>query len=119
MNVELCDCGNPLRKGICQNGGPNHGKAYSACVLGKQGCGYFEWDAYSTEDTPRRSLPKKRKFNENSTKTDNLENLKVESTTRLLSLLTELIIKKEDESKKLDLIISYLEEKQYKDNGLT
>lgn len=45
----LCQCGRRARRLNVSNGGPNHGKAFYSCPVGKQegnrkGCGYFKWE---------------------------------------------------------------------------
>nr|XP_034986391.1 ERI1 exoribonuclease 2 [Zootoca vivipara] len=45
----LCRCGRRARRLNVSNGGPNHGKAFYSCPVGKQagnrkGCGYFIWE---------------------------------------------------------------------------
>ncbi|NXH30589.1 ERI2 exoribonuclease, partial [Myiagra hebetior] len=45
----LCKCGRRAKKLCVSNGGPNHGRAFFCCPVGKQGgnkksCGYFKWE---------------------------------------------------------------------------
>ncbi|NWV12155.1 ERI2 exoribonuclease, partial [Ptilonorhynchus violaceus] len=45
----LCNCGRRAKKLCVSNSGPNHGKAFFCCPVGKQGgnkkgCGYFKWE---------------------------------------------------------------------------
>ncbi|NXS07702.1 ERI2 exoribonuclease, partial [Neodrepanis coruscans] len=45
----LCNCGRRAKKLYVSNAGPNHGKAFFCCPVGKQegnrkGCGYFKWE---------------------------------------------------------------------------
>ncbi|XP_012983021.2 ERI1 exoribonuclease 2 [Melopsittacus undulatus] len=45
----LCNCGRRARKLYVSNTGPNHGKAFFCCPVGKhegskKGCGYFKWE---------------------------------------------------------------------------
>uniref|UniRef100_U3KHY6 GRF-type domain-containing protein n=1 Tax=Ficedula albicollis TaxID=59894 RepID=U3KHY6_FICAL len=45
----LCNCGRRARKLSVSNAGPNHGRAFFCCPVGKQGgdkkgCGYFKWE---------------------------------------------------------------------------
>ncbi|NXF29128.1 ERI2 exoribonuclease, partial [Nyctibius bracteatus] len=45
----LCNCGRRAKKLYVSNGGPNHGKAFFCCPVGKhegrkKGCGYFKWE---------------------------------------------------------------------------
>ncbi|NXX76205.1 ERI2 exoribonuclease, partial [Urocolius indicus] len=45
----LCNCGRRAKKLYVANGGPNHGKAFLCCPVGKhqgskKGCGYFKWE---------------------------------------------------------------------------
>lgn len=45
----LCGCGRRAKKLCVSNGGPNHGRAFFCCPVGKQGgnkksCGYFKWE---------------------------------------------------------------------------
>ncbi|NWU27595.1 ERI2 exoribonuclease, partial [Dyaphorophyia castanea] len=45
----LCNCGRRAKKLCVSNGGPNHGRAFFCCPVGKQGgnkksCGYFKWE---------------------------------------------------------------------------
>ncbi|NXP24631.1 ERI2 exoribonuclease, partial [Scytalopus superciliaris] len=45
----LCNCGRRAKKLWVSNAGPNHGKAFFCCPVGKQdskrkGCGYFKWE---------------------------------------------------------------------------
>ncbi|NWU84492.1 ERI2 exoribonuclease, partial [Onychorhynchus coronatus] len=45
----LCNCGRRAKKLWVSNAGPNHGKAFFCCPVGKQdsnrkGCGYFRWE---------------------------------------------------------------------------
>ncbi|XP_054848978.1 ERI1 exoribonuclease 2 [Eublepharis macularius] len=49
MTPPLCKCGRRARRLQVSNGGPNHGKAFYCCPVGKQegnrkGCGYFKWE---------------------------------------------------------------------------
>uniref|UniRef100_A0A8D2J7L1 ERI1 exoribonuclease 2 n=1 Tax=Varanus komodoensis TaxID=61221 RepID=A0A8D2J7L1_VARKO len=54
----LCKCGRRARRLNVSNGGPNHGKAFYSCPVGKQegnrkGCGYFKWeDTFLKEKFP-------------------------------------------------------------------
>ncbi|NXF03023.1 ERI2 exoribonuclease, partial [Smithornis capensis] len=46
----LCNCGRRAKKLCVSNAGPNHGKAFFCCPVGKQegnrkGCGYFKWES--------------------------------------------------------------------------
>lgn len=46
----LCNCGRRAKKLSVSNGGPNHGRAFFCCPVGKQGgnkksCGYFKWES--------------------------------------------------------------------------
>ncbi|XP_058672192.1 ERI1 exoribonuclease 2 [Ammospiza caudacuta] len=45
----LCNCGRRAKKLSVSNAGPNHGRAFYCCPVGKQGgnkksCGYFKWE---------------------------------------------------------------------------
>ncbi|NXF97575.1 ERI2 exoribonuclease, partial [Eubucco bourcierii] len=45
----LCSCGRRAKKLHVSNAGPNHGKAFFCCPVGKhegnkKGCGYFKWE---------------------------------------------------------------------------
>lgn len=45
----LCKCGRRAKKLCVSNAGPNHGRAFFCCPVGKQGgskksCGYFKWE---------------------------------------------------------------------------
>ncbi|XP_072838648.2 ERI1 exoribonuclease 2 isoform X1 [Pogona vitticeps] len=45
----LCKCGRRARRLSVSNGGPNHGKIFYSCPVGKQegskkSCGYFKWE---------------------------------------------------------------------------
>ncbi|NXI39082.1 ERI2 exoribonuclease, partial [Galbula dea] len=45
----LCNCGRRAKKLCVSNAGPNHGKAFFCCPVGKhegnkKGCGYFKWE---------------------------------------------------------------------------
>ncbi|XP_069726388.1 ERI1 exoribonuclease 2 isoform X2 [Phaenicophaeus curvirostris] len=45
----LCNCGRRAKKLFVSNAGPNHGKAFFCCPVGKRdgnkkGCGYFKWE---------------------------------------------------------------------------
>ncbi|NXH70369.1 ERI2 exoribonuclease, partial [Hydrobates tethys] len=45
----LCNCGRRAKKMYVSNAGPNHGKAFFCCPVGKhegnkKGCGYFKWE---------------------------------------------------------------------------
>ncbi|NXI94652.1 ERI2 exoribonuclease, partial [Psophia crepitans] len=45
----LCNCGQRAKKLHVSNAGPNHGKAFFCCPVGKhegnkKGCGYFKWE---------------------------------------------------------------------------
>ncbi|XP_074961192.1 ERI1 exoribonuclease 2 [Phalacrocorax aristotelis] len=45
----LCNCGRRAKKLYVSNAGPNHGKAFFCCPVGKRednkkGCGYFKWE---------------------------------------------------------------------------
>ncbi|NXU03628.1 ERI2 exoribonuclease, partial [Buphagus erythrorhynchus] len=46
----LCNCGRRAKKLSVSNAGPNHGRAFFCCPVGKQGgdkksCGYFKWES--------------------------------------------------------------------------
>uniref|UniRef100_A0A8C3H300 ERI1 exoribonuclease 2 n=1 Tax=Corvus moneduloides TaxID=1196302 RepID=A0A8C3H300_CORMO len=46
----LCNCGRRAKKLCVSNGGPNHGRAFFCCPVGKQGgnkksCGYLKWES--------------------------------------------------------------------------
>ncbi|KAM6320268.1 ERI1 exoribonuclease 2 [Podargus strigoides] len=46
----LCNCGRRAKKLYVSNAGPNHGKAFFCCPVGKRegskkGCGYFKWES--------------------------------------------------------------------------
>ncbi|XP_013390057.1 ERI1 exoribonuclease 2 [Lingula anatina] len=50
----LCDCGRRSKRRVVQNPGPNEGRAFFACPLGrkssgavKEGCKFFKWDSRS------------------------------------------------------------------------
>ncbi|NWI45516.1 ERI2 exoribonuclease, partial [Picathartes gymnocephalus] len=45
----LCNCGRRAKRLCVSNAGPNHGRAFFCCPVGKQGgnkksCGYFKWE---------------------------------------------------------------------------
>ncbi|NWI16761.1 ERI2 exoribonuclease, partial [Crypturellus soui] len=45
----LCNCGRRAKRLYVSNSGPNHGKAFFCCPVGKhegkkKGCGYFKWE---------------------------------------------------------------------------
>ncbi|NXK56285.1 ERI2 exoribonuclease, partial [Chauna torquata] len=45
----LCNCGRRAKRLYVSNAGPNHGKAFFCCPVGKcegnmKGCGYFKWE---------------------------------------------------------------------------
>ncbi|NWX30770.1 ERI2 exoribonuclease, partial [Notiomystis cincta] len=45
----LCNCGRRAKKLCVSNAGPNHGRGFFCCPVGKQGdnkkgCGYFKWE---------------------------------------------------------------------------
>ncbi|XP_065706635.2 ERI1 exoribonuclease 2 isoform X2 [Patagioenas fasciata] len=45
----LCECGRRAKKLYVSNNGPNHGKGFFCCPVGKheggkKGCGYFKWE---------------------------------------------------------------------------
>ncbi|NXW66850.1 ERI2 exoribonuclease, partial [Eurystomus gularis] len=45
----LCNCGRRAKKLYVSNAGPNHGRAFFCCPVGKheagkKGCGYFKWE---------------------------------------------------------------------------
>ncbi|NXK92427.1 ERI2 exoribonuclease, partial [Formicarius rufipectus] len=49
LTPPLCNCGRRAKKLCVSNAGPNHGKAFFCCPVGKQdskrkGCGYFKWE---------------------------------------------------------------------------
>ncbi|XP_068952177.1 ERI1 exoribonuclease 2 [Petaurus breviceps papuanus] len=49
MTSPLCNCGRRSKRLIVSNNGPNHGKAFYSCPVGKyqkngQNCGYFKWE---------------------------------------------------------------------------
>uniref|UniRef100_A0A8C3CLJ7 ERI1 exoribonuclease 2 n=1 Tax=Cairina moschata TaxID=8855 RepID=A0A8C3CLJ7_CAIMO len=53
----LCNCGRRAKRLYVSNAGPNHGKAFFCCPVGKhdsnkKGCGYFKWEnAFLKEKT--------------------------------------------------------------------
>uniref|UniRef100_A0A8J8XEB8 ERI1 exoribonuclease 2 n=1 Tax=Callithrix jacchus TaxID=9483 RepID=A0A8J8XEB8_CALJA len=49
MTPPLCKCGRRSRRLVVSNNGPNHGKVFYCCPIGKyqenrKCCGYFEWE---------------------------------------------------------------------------
>uniref|UniRef100_A0A663N9Q3 ERI1 exoribonuclease 2 n=2 Tax=Athene cunicularia TaxID=194338 RepID=A0A663N9Q3_ATHCN len=49
LTPPLCNCGRRAKKLYVSNAGPNHGKAFFCCPVGKhegnkKGCGYFKWE---------------------------------------------------------------------------
>ncbi|XP_027730433.1 ERI1 exoribonuclease 2-like isoform X2 [Vombatus ursinus] len=49
MTPPLCNCGRRSKRLIVSNNGPNHGKAFYSCSVGKyqkngKNCGYFKWE---------------------------------------------------------------------------
>ncbi|NXC36588.1 ERI2 exoribonuclease, partial [Campylorhamphus procurvoides] len=49
LTPPLCNCGRRAKKLCVSNAGPNHGKAFFCCPVGKpdsnrKGCGYFKWE---------------------------------------------------------------------------
>ncbi|XP_043833376.1 ERI1 exoribonuclease 2 [Dromiciops gliroides] len=49
MTPPLCNCGRRSKRLIVSNNGPNHGKAFYSCPVGKyqknrKSCGYFKWE---------------------------------------------------------------------------
>ncbi|XP_074866298.1 ERI1 exoribonuclease 2 isoform X2 [Carettochelys insculpta] len=49
LTPPLCNCGRRAKKLNVSNAGPNHGKVFYSCPIGKQegkkrGCGYFKWE---------------------------------------------------------------------------
>lgn len=55
----LCNCGRRAKKLLVSNAGPNHGKAFFCCPVGKhegskKGCGYFMWEYALLKETSNR-----------------------------------------------------------------
>ncbi|NWR63446.1 ERI2 exoribonuclease, partial [Bucorvus abyssinicus] len=55
----LCNCGRRAKKLHVSNAGPNHGKAFFCCPVGKpegskKGCGYFKWEYALLKETSNR-----------------------------------------------------------------
>ncbi|NXD63132.1 ERI2 exoribonuclease, partial [Eolophus roseicapillus] len=53
----LCNCGRRAKKLYVSNAGPNHGKAFFCCPVGKheggkKGCGYFKWEYALLKEKP-------------------------------------------------------------------
>ncbi|NWS37665.1 ERI2 exoribonuclease, partial [Probosciger aterrimus] len=53
----LCNCGQRAKKLYVSNAGPNHGKAFFCCPVGKhesgkKGCGYFKWEYALLKEKP-------------------------------------------------------------------
>ncbi|XP_003761499.1 ERI1 exoribonuclease 2 [Sarcophilus harrisii] len=49
MTPPLCNCGRRSKRLLVSNNGPNHGKAFYSCPVGKyqknrKNCGYFKWE---------------------------------------------------------------------------
>ncbi|XP_068765015.1 ERI1 exoribonuclease 2 [Struthio camelus] len=48
LTPPLCNCGRRAKRLFVSNTGPNHGKAFFCCPVGKhegnKGCGYFKWE---------------------------------------------------------------------------
>ncbi|XP_074137061.1 ERI1 exoribonuclease 2 isoform X5 [Sminthopsis crassicaudata] len=49
MTPPLCNCGRRAKRLLVSNNGPNHGKAFYSCPVGKyqknrKNCGYFKWE---------------------------------------------------------------------------
>lgn len=58
----LCNCGRRAKKLFVSNAGPNHGKAFFCCPLGKhegskKGCGYFRWEYAVLKEMSNRLTP--------------------------------------------------------------
>ncbi|XP_041133642.1 ERI1 exoribonuclease 2 [Polyodon spathula] len=52
----LCQCGRRAKKLSVSNGGPNHGKGFYCCPVGKRGCGYFKWESVLLKEKSRASF---------------------------------------------------------------
>ncbi|XP_058891308.1 ERI1 exoribonuclease 2 isoform X1 [Acipenser ruthenus] len=52
----LCECGRRAKKLNVSNGGPNQGKGFYCCPVGKQGCGYFKWESVLLKEKARASF---------------------------------------------------------------
>ncbi|NXL44665.1 ERI2 exoribonuclease, partial [Podilymbus podiceps] len=57
----LCNCGRRAKKLHVSNAGPNHGKAFFCCPVGKhesrkKGCGYFKWEYALLKEKPPNGL---------------------------------------------------------------
>ncbi|XP_034342345.1 ERI1 exoribonuclease 2 isoform X2 [Arvicanthis niloticus] len=63
MTPPLCKCGRRSKRLIVSNNGPNHGKAFYCCPVGKyqedrKCCGYFKWEqTLQKERTNGKALP--------------------------------------------------------------
>ncbi|XP_077173178.1 ERI1 exoribonuclease 2 isoform X2 [Paroedura picta] len=61
----LCKCGRRARRLQVSKGGPNHGKGFYSCPVGKQegtpkGCGYFKWEQTLLREKPALPSPTSR-----------------------------------------------------------
>ncbi|MGH0164569.1 UNVERIFIED_CONTAM: hypothetical protein FKN15_047502 [Acipenser sinensis] len=52
----LCECGRRAKKLNVSNGGPNQGKGFYCCPVGKQGCGYFKGESVLLKEKSRASF---------------------------------------------------------------
>ncbi|NWH40919.1 ERI2 exoribonuclease, partial [Chloropsis hardwickii] len=57
LTPPLCNCGRRAKKLSVSNAGPNHGRAFFCCPVGKQGgnkksCGYFKWEYALLKEKP-------------------------------------------------------------------
>ncbi|NXD09108.1 ERI2 exoribonuclease, partial [Nothocercus nigrocapillus] len=77
LTPPLCNCGRRAKRLYVSNSGPNHGKAFFCCPVGKhegkkKGCGYFKWE-YTFLKEKSSSVP--------PVNTDTLTSLRFSSNT--------------------------------------
>ncbi|XP_038618731.1 ERI1 exoribonuclease 2 [Tachyglossus aculeatus] len=61
MTPPLCNCGRRAKRLIVSNNGPNHGKAFYSCPVGKskgngKSCSYFKWENTLQKDRANSSI---------------------------------------------------------------
>jgi hypothetical protein len=60
VSSRTCRCGLPVVQKMVQKEGPNHGRAFIACVAGKKefgGCNFFEWLPLEDPNAPTPPTP--------------------------------------------------------------
>ena len=112
-NNPMCKCGNQSIPKFVQKEGPNKGREFYTCAT--RDCDFFQWVDQPEEDT--RAKAQKRGYTE-STKPQIPKELSLLLTTSIEKLV-ELQLQAEKNTKKLETLLSVMEDKPPPNQGQT